>query len=250
MFFRRGQVPANKTGQAQYLLLQEIVMNLRRRAGFIALLAMMLVGAAVWILAVRNPAEAVVKNNAKFPQHILLIRHAEKTGDKADIHLSEQGQKRAEMLQQLFLVSKDRPDPFPTPDFLFAASNTNGSHRPLETLTPLAPKLKLPIGNAYTSKLPAAPSPIDGQVKTDEVPGMQALRDELFGKSMYFGKTILVAWRHSTIPQLAKTLNAREAPTKWEDDVFDRVWQINYDDHGVATFLDRPQRLLPGDREK
>jgi YD repeat-containing protein len=32
--------------------------------------------------------------------------------------------------------------------------------------------------------------------------------------------------------------------------VFDRVWQLSYDDAGRVTFRDRPQRLLPRDAEK
>ena len=42
----------------------------------------------------------------------------------------------------------------------------------------------------------------------------------------------------------------RSRATLREDTVFDRVWQITYDDQGNATFRDRPQRLLPGDSEK
>ena len=63
-------------------------------------------------------------------------------------------------------------------------------------------------------------------------------------------KTILISWRHSTIPDLAKTLGATSAPAKWEDNVYDRVWQLSFDDNGKVAFLNRPQRLLPGDADK
>lgn len=216
-------------------------MNATRRVGRFALAALVLAGGGV-------RAEDEPKKNAKFPQLILIIRHAEKTGDKADIHLSKKGVERADALSMIFEKSKERPDPFPTPDVIFAASPSKDSNRPIETVTPLAKKLKLTIGDKYTSKVTAA-SP-DDKDKTAKVPGMNELRDELFGDAKYAGKTVLISWRHSTIPELAKTLKATSAPTTWPDDVFDRVWQITYDDKGNATFLDRPMRLLAGDAEK
>jgi hypothetical protein len=199
---------------------------------------------AVLVVFCCHPARALAggdaKKNTKYPQQILVIRHAEKTGDKDDIHLSKQGKVRAEMLPQLFMASKERPDPFPTPDFLFAAAHHKDSQRPVETVTPLAMKLKLTIDDRYDNKVPTPAKKI----------GMMELRDEIFGTPKYFGKTILVSWRHSTIPELAKTLKAAKVPEKWDDNIFDRVWHITYDDQGNVTFRDRPQRLLPGDAEK
>ena len=221
-----------------------VVQCLRR----FTLFTMVLAVASLWCGQTPAPAQDGVKKNTKSPQQILIIRHAEKTGEKDDFHLSKKGQERAEVLYKLFVVSRDRPHPFPTPDFIFAASNDKGSHRPLETVTPLAMKLKLPITDTFTSKLPTTPNP--SADKSKPAPGILALRDKLFGDPKYFGKTILVAWRHGTLPDLAKTLKASKAPAKWEDEVFDRVWQITYDEQGNATFLDRPQRLLPGDSEK
>jgi hypothetical protein len=197
-----------------------------------------------------TPAAGAVQKNTKFPQHILIIRHAEKTGDKADVHLAERGKERAAVLEQLFVASKDRPEPFPTPDFLFAATNHKDSQRPLETISPLAMKLKLSIIDRFDNKLPAAPDKAGAKEQPAKKPGMTELRDELFGNAKYHGKTILVAWRHSTLPELARTLKAGKVPEKWEDQVFDRVWHLSYDELGAVTFRDRPQRLLPGDAEK
>jgi broad specificity phosphatase PhoE len=187
-------------------------------------------------------ADGEPKKNTKYPQCILIIRHAEKTGDKDDIHLAKQGKERAEVLDQLFVASKERTDSFPTPDFIFAATAHKDSQRPVETVTPLAKKLKLTINDKFDNKLPK-----EGKEKT---PGAAELRDELFNTPKYYGKTILISWRHSTLPQLATTLKAEKVPEKWDDNVFDRVWQINYDNEGKATFRDRPQRLLPKDSEK
>jgi hypothetical protein len=115
----------------------------------------------------------------------------------------------------------------------------------VETVTPLAKKLKLTINQSYDSKLPAALKKEPGKGSS-----MLELRDEIFGNEKYFGKTILISWRHGTICELAKTFKANNAPAKWDDNVFDRVWHITYDDKGSAVFRDRPQRLFPGDAEK
>ncbi len=224
-------------------------MNVVQRIGRFTILAVALTVASISCGWTTAPARDEAKKTTNHPQQILIIRHAEKTGDESDAHLSKRGKERAAVLDKLFVASKDRPDPFPRPDFIFAAHNSKGSHRPVETVTPLAMKLKLPINETYESKLPDAP-PAGGKEKADSAPGMLALRDKLFSDSKYFGKTILVSWRHGSIPELAKTLKASKPPAKWEDEVFDRVWQISYDEQGHATFLDRPQRLLPGDSEK
>ena len=54
---------------------------------------------------------------------------------------------------RLFEAAPDRPDPFPTPDFLFAACEHEDSRRPVETVTPVARKLKLAIDDRYDNKL-------------------------------------------------------------------------------------------------
>jgi hypothetical protein len=225
-------------------------MKALQRVGRFALLAAVLGVVGICFCPTPAPADGEAAKNTKYPQHILIIRLGEKTGDQEDVHLSKQGQERAGVLHRLFAAAKDRPDPFPAPDFIFAATRHKDSDRPVETVTPLAKKLKLTVNDSYDSKLAAAPDKKDDKEKPAKKPGMAELRDELFGTPKYVGKTILVAWRHSTLPELAKTLKAGKVPEKWDDNVFDRVWQITYDDQGNATFRDRPQRLLPGDSEK
>jgi broad specificity phosphatase PhoE len=175
------------------------------------------------------------------PRHVLMIRHAEKTGAKDDIHLSKKGVERADALFRLFEKSKERPEPFPVPDFIFAASNSTDSQRPLETVTPLAMRLKLPVDKTFKSKLTPTPD------KKEVSEGALGLRNEIYGKAKYAGKTILISWRHKALPELAKTLGAKDAPSKWESECFDRVWQLTFNERGEPTFHNRPQRLLPGD---
>jgi len=173
------------------------------------------------------------KDKLTFPRQILIIRHAEKPPDEAmSVDLSAEGLDRAAALPKLFEKSDTRPTPFDTPDFIFAAKNSGKSHRPLQTVEPLAKELKLPIDSAFTNDDP------------------KKLAEELFTNAKYAGKTILVSWRHSSIAALAQKLGAKDFPETWKDSVFDRVWQITFDDTGKVTFVDRPQQLMPGDSKK
>lgn len=169
----------------------------------------------------------------KLPHRVLLMRHAEKPAkDDDSVHLSPDGNKRADALADIFKTSKMRPNPFPVPDFIFAAKNSKSSARPVETVAVLAEKLKLSVNSKY---------------QTEDYPKL--VRD-LFSNPKYEGKTILICWRHTKLPQFAKELKAHDAPDVWHDETFDRVWQITYDMDGKATFRNRPQHLLPVDSEK
>lgn len=171
--------------------------------------------------------------NDKHPRVVLIIRHAEKPPEEAkSVHLSAEGTKRALALPQLFQASPNRPDPFPTPAFIFAAKDSKHSHRPVETVTPLARTLKLPIHSHHENE------------------DFAGLAREILGHHKYAGKTILICWHHGTIPLLARELKVSDAPDHWKGTVFDRVWQISYDGTGKAKFANRPQHLLPGDSEK
>ena len=164
------------------------------------------------------------------PRCILLIRHAEKPErEEMAVHLTPAGKKRAELLPELFVKSDKRPDPFPRPDFVFAAKNSKASHRCVETATPLAEKLKLPL---------------HADVKNED---FGTLARELLGETKFSGKTILVAWHHGKLPDFAKALGAKDAPTTWASKSFDRVWELTYGPAGKVTFRDRPQALFPED---
>jgi hypothetical protein len=172
-------------------------------------------------------------NNKTYPRQVLIIRHAEKPSEEANsVDLSPEGKKRAGALYQLFEGSEKRPSPFPTPDFIFAARDSRHSHRSVQTVTPLASKLKRPV---------------HADIKNED---FARLVYDIFHNPRYAGKTILICWHHGTAPQLAHALQVAEAPNLWKGSVFDRVWQIVYDEQGKATFRDRPQQLLPGDSDR
>jgi hypothetical protein len=184
-------------------------------------------------------SEGAVKQTDKYPLHVLILRHAEKPDDAKDPDLSSRGAARAAALPSLFLAPptfRTKPAPFPTPDFIFAAEKSKESNRPVETVTPLTKAL--------------GDMPIHAKHKDDD---FQAVADEIFGDKKYAGKTILICWHHGKIPKLAVTILDKakngnkvkdQLPKPWDDAVFDRIWQITFDDAGKATFADRPQRLL------
>jgi hypothetical protein len=190
--------------------------------------------AVTWTVALATAGPALQSAGSKsHPARVLLIRHAEKPPDEAmSVSLSREGRKRADALLGLFARSNARPDPFPAPDFIFATKDSAHSHRPVETVTPLAEKLGLKV---------------HAEIADED---FAKLADELFGKTKYAGKTILICWHHGTLPDLAKALGATDAPEHFKGSVFDRVWQITYDAQGKAAYTDLPQRLLPGDSDR
>jgi hypothetical protein len=167
------------------------------------------------------------------PKAILLIRHAEKPADAADIHLGPEGKKRAHALPDLFKKSDTRPDPFPTPDFIIATKASKHSNRPVETVTPLAQALKLEV---------------DATCANDDYPD---LTEKLYTTPKYEGKVVLICWHHGNLPEFATMLGATGVPDKWKDPVFDRVWVVTFGEKGKNTPLtNRPQALMPGDAKE
>jgi phosphohistidine phosphatase SixA len=186
----------------------------------------------IFILFVAS-VPACAEEAKTYPARVLLIRHAEKPPAEAEsVALNEKGKERAEVLRKLFKKTDKRPDPLPTPDFVFATKDSKKSHRPRETVTPLAKKLDLKINDSYANE------------------DFAKLAHELFTEPKYAGKTVLICWHHGTMPDLAAKLKATGAPKQWKDATFDRVWQIEYGSKGKSTFRDLPQRLLAGDSKK
>ena len=159
------------------------------------------------------------------PATILIVRHAEKLTD-GRLDLSPVGFQRAALLPKLFVPTGVRAD-LPTPQVLIATHQSAHSNRPVETITPLANALKLPI---------------DSKVMNDDYAVLAA--SLLSGK--YAGKVVLVSWHHGKIPALAEALGAKPPYAKWPEEQFDRVWRIDYVD-GKVTLRDLPQALMPGD---
>jgi hypothetical protein len=141
------------------------------------------------------------------PRRILLMRHAEKTGDAKDIYLSKEGTKRADQLVDFI------PRTFGKPDFIFAAARSKRSIRSIETVKPLAAAFGLPVRHEVEDK------------------NFEDLVSDVFSNTAYRGKTIVICWHHGKLPDIAALLGAPEGtyPDPWPQDVFNLIIDFRYD---------------------
>ena len=163
---------------------------------------------------------------------LLVIRHAEKSGDADDTGLTSAGQARAQayvVYFQRLMVDSVR---VAAPSWLIAKADEAESRRARLTLEPLAAALGLPI---------------DTDLREEQTRQLaQRLRED----SRYDGATTLVCWSHKHLPALAKALGAPKSllPDEWPEDVFDWLLQLDYDAEGaLASATRHAQRLLFGD---
>jgi hypothetical protein len=177
----------------------------------------------LWVGSIGMYAQAGAAAKPQPPATVLIIRHAEKLTD-GESDLSSAGFERARLLSQAF--SGARRD-LPTPQVLFAAHVSAHSDRSVQTLTPLATALHLPIDNRFKDHDYAdlAAALLSGQ---------------------YAGKVVLVAWHRGKIPQFAAALGATPPYDPWPEQQFDRIWRIDYV-RGKVTLRDLPYAIMPGD---
>lgn len=172
---------------------------------------------------------AAAQEPGKSPAVVYVIRHAEKPAPEENSpDLTATGFKRAEVLPSLFVQMPGLPAPrLPKPDAVFATARSKSSNRPVETVTPLAQFLKLPLHHEFDER---ATGPIAAEV--------------LGGK--YAGKVVLICWHHGQIPALAAALGVTDAPAAWDAQVFNQIWKITYS-AGQAKLTIISESLLPGD---
>jgi hypothetical protein len=166
---------------------------------------------------------------------VYLIRHAEKpepgqqgvsvAGEPDDAGLTVRGWQRAGALVGLFAIA-DGASCHPLlarPRRLVAAVDAGRSHRPEDTLLPLAQCLGMEV----------QPLASNG----DPLVAAQAL--------WACGEDVLVCWRRRELPALARALLPAidGLPTGWDKDCFDLIWVVQ-----PTSFTVVPQRLLAGDR--
>ena len=163
---------------------------------------------------------------------LLVIRHAEKSGDPDDIGLTPAGQARAQAYVAYFQTLALGSARLPSPAWLIAAADSDDSQRSRLTLEPLAAALGLEVD----AGLP------DGDYRT--------LAKRLREDPRYDGATTLVCWTHKKLPRLAKALGAPASlvPDKWPDEAFDWLLRLDFDATGAlaGATLDS-QRLMFGD---
>ena len=175
-----------------------------------------------WVVTYAQSADATIPQP---PATILLIRHAEKLTD-GNQDLSSTGFERAGLLPKAFSSAGARPG-LPIPQVLFAARISSHSNRSVQTITPLAQALHLPIDDRFSDH------------------DYQALAAALLS-GQYASKVVLIAWHRGRIPQLAAALGAKPPYDPWPEQQFDRIWRIDYS-HGNVTLLDLPYSIMPGD---
>lgn len=163
----------------------------------------------------RAPTErpATTAHTVRGPKRVVLLRHAEKTGEDGDIHLSKAGFARAKRLATYI------PDTFGAPVAIFAAPRTPLSARSIETVTPLSLAINVTI----------SPGVVDA--------ALPAFVRALFSDPELNGGTIVVCWQHHDLPEIARLLGVPDnvCPEPWPDDVFDAIIDITYDEDGNCT---------------
>ncbi|MDB6112582.1 MAG: flagellar basal body-associated protein FliL [Pedosphaera sp.] len=162
---------------------------------------------------------------------ILIIRHAEKPDSGTD--LTPVGQQRAKAYVQYFKTFTIDSKPL-NPDALFAAADSEKSHRPRLTLEPLSKALGLKIDDRFKAKQ------------------FQELAQAIQAGDP--GKHILICWHHGAVPELLKAFGADPAnllpDAKWPDPQFGWVIQLRYDQEGVlipAASKRIDENLMPED---
>ena len=158
-----------------------------------------------------------------------MIRHAEKPASEENSpDLTATGFKRAEALPSLFVQMPGAPAPrLPKPDAIFATARSKSSNRPVETVTPLAQFLKLPVHHDFDERATGA-----------------LAAEVLSGR--YAGMVVLICWHHGQMPALAAALGVADTPAAWDAQVFNQIWKITYS-AGQAKMTTLSQGLLPGD---
>lgn len=157
------------------------------------------------------------------PAQVLIIRHAEKDGGS---DLSPQGYQHAQALVQYFQTNADVTQ-YGTPAAIFAEApkGPDGSRRAIETVTPLATALGLPVQDEFTKK------------------HIQELVTLIESSPQFDGRMVLICWEHKVIDQMAAAFGVNPMPDPYPSSRFDLVWEINFSGDQVSSFREFSQNL-------
>lgn len=162
------------------------------------------------------------------PAQILIIRNAEDAPKEKG--LSTKGKIRAAAYVGYFLNTKDFiAHGTPAAIYSMKPGKNEPSEKPRETVKPLAEKLGLTLKETY------------------ERDDYKQMVEEIKKDASLNGKTVLICWDSHAIPELTRAFGALQAPARWIDNVYDRVWEVNLEASGRTTFHNIPQKLLFGD---
>ena len=164
---------------------------------------------------------------------VLIIRHAEDADSGHGI--SPLGEKRAEAYKNYFLnltVDSKRLEP----EAIFAAKDSQRSHRPRLTVEPFAKAAELRIDTRFGNNQSA-----------DLAADLRANQQ---------GKVILICWRHPYIPALLSALGAKPETFlpngRWPGAVFDWIILLSFDQDGhliPSSSRRTNEHLLPSDSQ-
>ncbi len=143
---------------------------------------------------------------------VVINRHGEKP--ESGNNLSCQGENRA--LQLVRVLSQK----FNKPDFTYVPSmklgKTTKHARMFQTVTPIAIKYNLSINSQFDAE------------------DYEKISAHILKKA----GTLLMVWRHSAIQPLAKELGV-DSPPPWEDDDFDSIWIITFEEGKASLLIDK-----------
>lgn len=155
--------------------------------------------------------------------NILMVRHAEKP--PAGNGLAVAGQERAQAYVAYFQNYAIGGSTIIL-NHLFAAADSDESHRPKLTITPLSKALELSINDHHKDK------------------DFAVVANDILNKPKYDNSNILICWHHGEILDLAKMLlggfvpsgspptNWPEGRKPWPEDVYGWLLQICYGGDG------------------
>lgn len=163
------------------------------------------------------------------PSQVIIIRHGEKPEKGHDLSL--QGEQRAEALVSFFQTNP-RMLTFGLPAAVFASlpSDEDPSQREIETITPFASAVGLPVLSPYSS--------------TDGAELAKLIKNN----PTYAEKMVLICWEHSVMGDLASFLGVEPMPPPYPGDRFDLVYMITYNKKSSnPSFCIGLQNLMPDD---
>ena len=178
----------------------------------------------------KPPAEAA--SAALTNAVILIIRHAEKPA--SGFGLTPVGDARAKAYVDYFKNYTLGGQTLKL-DYIFAAADTQGSHRSRLTVEPTGQAFGLAVDSRFNDK--------DVQGQAEEI------------RSKPHGRAILIAWHHGQIPALLRALGADPGKVlpdaKWPDAVYGWVIQLRFDAEGrLADAKCINEHLMPDDAAK
>lgn len=146
-------------------------------------------------------------------EKLVVMRHGEKSDDPDDPNLTPAGQARANALPAYIEAT------FGKPDFIFAATVSRRSARPLQTVQPLADQTGVRVNTDFADQ------------------DYGALAKHLRKHPAYAGKLVVICWHHGNIPNLMNALAAAKGsyPDPWPREIFNLILEAKFDAGGTPT---------------